>query len=250
TGNHSFERSEKPLASSGGHQFGPKVKGITVVGSMLVFVLLSIWIVRVWKGRQADSIETLAVLPFRPLGSEADDGYLGLGMADSLITRFREVRHIAVRPTNDVLKYRDAVYNPRAVGQTLNVASLLDGTIEKNGENVSLRVRLVRVRDGTILWSEQYQGKFEDIFAMQDQIAKRTARALTLKVNPGVQASPRKHYTSSAEAYQLYLRGEYYCDTRNLQTVNQAIGYFQQAIEKDSTFAVAYAGLSYCYLHL
>src|SRR5262249_16991461 len=134
TGNHSFERSEKPLASSGGHQFGPKVKGITVVGSMLVFVLLSIWIVRVWKGRQADSIETLAVLPFRPLGSEADDGYLGLGMADALITRFREVRHIAVRPTNDVLKYRDAVYNPRAVGQTLNVASLLDGTIEKNGE--------------------------------------------------------------------------------------------------------------------
>jgi DNA-binding winged helix-turn-helix (wHTH) protein/TolB-like protein len=201
-----------------------------------------------WNEKRAT--ESIAVLPFQSLGTEHDD-YLGLGMADSLIARLRNIRGVVVRPIADITRYQNATSDPLTLGKELRVASLLDGTIEKAGEQISLKVRLLRVKDGAILWSGEYSGRFTDILAMQDQIAEQATRALALKIDSTEEQSIHRHYTGSSEAYQMYIAARYYCGgSNNGPTLNKGIAYFQQATSMDPKFALAYAGLADCYVQL
>jgi TolB-like protein/DNA-binding winged helix-turn-helix (wHTH) protein len=214
-----------------------------------LFFLLATFGVREWLRRNA--AQSIAVLPFQSLGAEADDGYLGLGMAEGLITRLRTIRHVAVRATAEVAKYQNTAHDPRTLGKELHVVSLLDGSVQRTGDQISLHVRLLRVKDGAILWSGEYHGSFADILPLQDRIAEQATRALALKLDSKEQQSIHRHSTRSSDAYQFYLAARYYCgpsgDDKHLE---RGIGYFRQAIEKDPQFALAYAGLATCYVQL
>ncbi len=193
------------------------------------------------------AVRSIAVLPFKPLGAKNGDEYLGLGLADALITRLSNIGQIVVRPTSSVRKYTGLEQDPVAVGRALRVESVLDGSLRRSGERIRVTVQLVSVRDGVPLWADRFDEKFTDIFVVEDSISERVAAALMLKLTGEDKKRLTKRYTENIEAFQLYLKGRYYWNKRTGQGLKKGIEYFQQAIEKDPTYALAYAGLADCY---
>jgi len=224
---------------------------IGAAAGVLIVTLSLFWHVGRWTHVEAQGVPSIAVLPFQPLGFGSDDDYLGLGMTDALITRLHNLRHIVVRPTSDVLKYQTSAYDPRTAGRALDVFSLLAGTVQKSGDKISVSVKLLRVKDAMVLWSEEFSGSAADILTIQDRIADDVVRALTLGRKIEEKQNFRKRFTSNPEAYQLYLRGQYFLNQRShyshRDSLDKAVGYFRQAAEKDPEFALAYSALANCY---
>ena len=196
------------------------------------------------------AIRSIAVLPFKSLGAEADDSYLGPGMADALVTKLSGTGRVTVAPASAVLGYGGANQDPLAAGRELGVDAVLDGQVQRAGEQVRVTVQLIRVRDGEPLWAEKFDERFSDIFRIQDSISEHVASALTLRLSGDEQTRSRKHYTENAEAYQAYLKGRYFWNKRTPAGLRKGIDYFRQAIAIDPNYALAYAGLADCYIRL
>jgi DNA-binding winged-HTH domains len=193
-------------------------------------------------------IRTIAVLPFKPLGADEDE-YLGLGLADDLITKLSNVKQFVIRPTSAVRRYAgEGSKDALAAGRELNVEAVLEGSIRRSGERMRVTVQLVSVSDGRPLWAETFDENFTEIFAVQDSISQKLAGALALKLTGPQKQLITKQYTENRAAYQLYLRGRYFWNKRTLAGHQKAIEYFRQAIEEDPGYALAYAGLADCYL--
>lgn len=190
-------------------------------------------------------LQSIAVLPFETLSPEMQDEYLGLGIADSLITKLSNLKRVTVRPTSAV---RNAVkHDPVAAGAELKVATVLEGTIQKWGEYIRVTVQLVSVRDGSTLWAEKFDEKFISIFAIEDSISEQVAAALAVKLTADEQTQLARRYTENTRAHQAYLRGRYFLEKRNREGITKGIEYFELAIRIDAHYALAYAGLADCY---
>ena len=195
-------------------------------------------------------VRSIAVLPFKGLSPEAGGDFLGAGMADALITKLSNVKDLTVLPTGSVLRYAGREFEPRDVGRALGVDSVLDGKVQRAGDSIRVTVQLVRAADGASLWARQFDEKFTDVFGVQDAISEQVARALTLRLNDEEQGRLRKHYTEDVEAYQAYLTGRYFWNKRTVEGYRKGIGQYQQAIDRDPNYALAYAGLADCYVRL
>jgi serine/threonine protein kinase/cytochrome c-type biogenesis protein CcmH/NrfG len=193
------------------------------------------------------AVKSIAVLPFKPLISGSRDEALEMGMADTLITRLSNIKQIIVRPTSAVRKYGGLDQDPIAAGREQRVDAVLDGNIQKSGEQIRVTVRLVRVGDGHQLWVDTFDEKFTDIFALQDSISERVAEKLAIRLSREERTLLTKHYTENTEAYQLYLKGRYVQGNRTEEGIKKGIEYFRQAIEKDPGHALAWADLARTY---
>jgi DNA-binding winged helix-turn-helix (wHTH) protein/TolB-like protein len=208
----------------------------------------------VWKsradravGQTTSVVQSIAVLPFKPLVPEGSDPALEIGMTDALITKLSNIRQVVVRPTSAVLKYNDPAQDPLAAGREQGVDVLLDGKVQRAGDRVRVTVQLVRVSDGVPLWGREFDESLTNIFAVQDSISEQVTRALTLRLSSDEQKRLTNRYTESVEAYQLYLQGRLFQSKRTVADVRSAIGYFQQAIALDQNYAPAYSGLADSY---
>jgi DNA-binding winged helix-turn-helix (wHTH) protein/TolB-like protein/Flp pilus assembly protein TadD len=221
---------------------------VFLVPSALVIALTSIWI---WQMRmpaqKAGRIGSIAVLPFKQLGAEKEQDYLGAGIADSLIIRLNKLGKIAVRPTSSVLKYGASGKDPQLVGRELKVDAVLDGRFQRTADRIRVTLQLLRISDGATLWAEEFEESFSNIFTVQDSIAEEMVQALSLKLSGEEKTRLAKRYTENAEAYQLYLRGRYFWSKRTGESIKKSIGYFDQAIGKDPNYALAYDGLADAY---
>ena len=228
-----------------------QVLGVSIAALLVAVGSVGIWIAKEHTTAKANSDHTIAVLPFESIGFGSEDEYLGLGMADALVTRLRNVKQILVRSTGDVLNYQDSAYDPHSVGQLLHVSVLLTGAVQKAGDRIKVNVRLLRVGDGSVLWSKEFAGTTKQVMAIQDQIANDVADTLTVRPKAEEKLDARARYTEDPEAYQLYLRGQFFLNHRSRSNgeddFNKAIGYFQQAIAKDPKFGLAYASLASAY---
>ena len=186
----------------------------------------------------------IAVLPFKPLVPENRDQVLELGMADSLIAKLSNIREIVVRSLNSVRKYGSLDQDPLAAGRELEVNSVLEGNVQKSSDRIRVSARLISVADGSSLWSNTFEEKFTDVFAVQDAISQKVADALALRLSGQEKSRLTKRYTEDAEAYQLYLTGRYHWSKATPPDIRKGIGFFQQAIELDPEYALAYAGLA------
>jgi len=193
------------------------------------------------------AIESIAVLPFQNRSTELDSEYLSDGLAESLIYRLSQLPNLKVSPTSTVFRYKGKDIDPIKVGQELGVSAVLSGRIVQRGDQLTISADLVDVRNNRLLWGEQYDRKLSDLLATQREIAREIVDKLKLKVS-GEEKVLAKHYTESNEAYQLYLKGRFYWNKRTVETNKKSIEYFNQAIEKDPSFALAYAGLADCYV--
>jgi DNA-binding winged helix-turn-helix (wHTH) protein/TolB-like protein/Flp pilus assembly protein TadD len=194
-----------------------------------------------------NQIKSIAVLPFKPLVADSRDESLEMGMADTLIARLSNIRGINVRPISAVRKYASIEQDALAAGREQKVDAVLDGQIQKSGDKIRVTVRLVRVEDGAPIWASQLDDKMTDIFAVQDSISERVAGVLALKLTGEEKGQLAKHDTDNTEAYQLYLIGRYHLNRLTDDGFLKSLEYFQQAIEKDSNFAVAYTGMAESY---
>jgi len=193
------------------------------------------------------AIESIAVLPFQNRSTETDTDYLSDGLSESLIYGLSQLPRLKVSPTSSVFRYKGKEIDPVKVGQELGVDAVLSGRIVQRGENLTISAELLDVRNNRLLWGEQYERKMSELLATQREIAREIVEKLKLKVS-GEDKALAKHYTESSEAYQLYLKGRFYWSKRTTEALKKATDYFNQAIQKDPGFALAFAGLADCYL--
>lgn len=192
----------------------------------------------------------IAILPFRTLSGDADSEYLGVGLADTLITRIGSTRQVIVRPTSAVLSVpRDGASgrDPIAVGRRLGVAAVLDGSVRKSGDRVRLSVQLLSVPQGTLLWSDTFEEAFTHLFAVESGIVTKLVARLRPALGAGAATQPVDWQTANAGANEAYLRGRYFREQMTANGFEKGIHYFQQAIELAPDFAAAYAGLAGCH---
>ena len=225
----------------------PKRRRIWALAGCLVVVTLVGWLV--WKEIPRRSrvarINSIAVLPFRSLGGSVDHDYLGLGMADAVVTRLTAIPRITVRPTSAVVKYLKSNQDPLAVGRELQVDAVLVGQIQEHEKRIRVTVSLFCLPDGWALWAEKFDDNFTNIFAVQDAISEKIANSLAFKVTEEERQQLTKRSTENTEAYQLYLQGQYLATKRFGESGHKAIEYYQQAVSKDPDYAAAYAALAY-----
>lgn len=198
----------------------------------------------------SEQIHSLAVLPFTELGGAGQEETLGLGLADALITRLSNLNTLAVRPTNAVESYVKRQSEALEIGRKLGVDALLDGRYQRLGGQLRLTVQLIRVKDGKPLWAESFEEQSGDLLTVQKTISERLAHALTLKLTAEQRQHLKKDYTANAAAFQAYMKGRFFLAKRVPESIRQALGHFEKAIELDPTYALAYTGIADCYVAL
>ena len=195
-------------------------------------------------------IRSLAVLPFDTLGAKAGDEYLGLGMADALITKLGSTAKIVTRPTRAIQKYQNTSQDPRTVGREQSVDAVLDGRIQRAGDRVRVTAQLIRVADGIQLWADTFDEEYTNMFAVEDAVSAQVAGSIQLELTGEQKERLARRPTTSNEAYQSYLRGRYFWNERTGGGLKKGLDYFRHAIDLDSTYAEAYAGMADSYAML
>jgi TolB-like protein/thioredoxin-like negative regulator of GroEL len=192
-------------------------------------------------------IESVAVLPFENKSSNADSEYLSDGLAESLIYRLSQVSTLKVSPRSSVFRYKGQTIDAEKVGNELGVDAVMSGRLTQRGDDLTISVDLVDIRNKKTIWGEQFQRKMSDLLATQSEIASAIADKLQLRLSGNDSKGIAKQYTSNNEAYQLYLQGRYFWNKRSSGNLQKATELLKAATEKDPNFALAYAGLADCY---
>lgn len=192
----------------------------------------------------ADQIDSIAVLPFE--NQNPDTEYLSDGLTESVINSLTELPNLRVISRYSVFLYKGKEMNLQTVGRELNVRAILTGTVTQQGENLVIDAELTDVSDNKQIWGRQYSHKTSDAVSLLQEISRDVSEALRSKMTGAGQLA--KLETDNAEAFYLYLKGRYLWNKRTNEGFLKAIDFFNQAIEKDPTYALAYVGLANCYL--
>ena len=191
--------------------------------------------------------KSVAIFPFKPVSTQNRDEILENGMADTLIAKLSTITGIVIPSLTSTQKYNEQGRDPLAVGKILHVRSVLEGTLQRAADRIRVSARLINVADGSSLWSDTFDERFTDVFAVQDAIAQKVADALRLRLSGEEQKRLTKRYTANTEAYQLYLKGRFEWNKDTAEGFQKGIEFYKQAIEKDPNYALAYAGIADCY---
>lgn len=193
---------------------------------------------------------SLAILPFQTIGLAEEDKYLGLGFADSLITRLSSIRRIIVRPTGSVLQYVSQERNPLEIGAELDVQFVLDGVLMQIGEDVRITVQGIDLSNQSSAFGEKFEAKLQELPRLQDMISEQIAQQILLNMTTEERAAISPKYLPNAQAYQAYLKGRFYLSKQTPQNLWEAFEQFVSATQLDPDFALAYCGLADVYAHL
>ena len=193
-------------------------------------------------------IASIAVLPFQNKSADADTEYLSDGLAESLIYRLSQLPNLKVSPSSAVMRYKGKEVDAQRVAAELGVQAVMSGRMTQRGENLSISVELIDAANNKIIWGEQYERKMSDLLATQREIATTIADKLQLKLSGEGAKGITKRYTESNEAYQFYLKGRFLWNKRTSESLKGSVEFYNQAIGKDPTFALAYSGLAETYV--
>ena len=218
-----------------------------LVGGIAVLILLA---TLAYFLNRSQPIDSIAVLPFVNTNNDPDIEYLSDGITETLITKLSQLPELRVMARNTVFRFKGKDMTAQQVGEELNVRAVLTGAIVQRGNALRLNAELVDVSDGAQIWGEQYNRTLDDIFAVQDAISEQISTSLRLKLSSEEKSRLVKRHTEDREAYQLYLKGRFYVSKRTGEALKTALGYFQQAVDRDPTYALAYAGIADCYVLL
>ncbi len=193
---------------------------------------------------------SIAVLPFSNMSADPEQEYFCDGIAEEIINALTHVESLRVVARTSAFAFKGEKLDIRDIGSKLNVETILEGSVRKAGPHLRITAQLVNVDDGYHLWSERYDRQMENIFEIQDEIAGTIVDKLKVKLIGVSKTRLVKRYTDNLEAYNLYLKGRHLLDKMTPEALTKSIEYFQQAIERDPNYALAYAGLSESYLWL
>lgn len=193
---------------------------------------------------------SIAVLPFEDLSPAGDQEYLSDGMTDAIISKLSQLRELKVVSRTSVMQYKKKEKDVKDIGEELNVKNILEGTVQKIEDRVRIRAQLVNAVDGFHLWSDTYDQKIENIFALQDNISHAIVDVLKIRIGTEQSSFFDKHSTDNVDAFTLYLQGRSHWNERTEIGLKQGIKYFELAIEKDPEYALAYSGIADSYIAL
>jgi len=223
----------------------------TVVLCLIFAGLLTYSFMRSAASRTSERpIDSIAVMPFVNAGQDQNAEYLSDGITETLINRLSQIPSLRVMSRSAAFRYKGKESDAKTVGKELNVRTVLKGEVKQIGDQISIDVELIDTSDDHQIWGDQYVRKFADILAIQREIAQEISGKLRLKLSGAEQQQLTKNFTESADAYQLYLKGRFYWNKRTEESYQKAIDYFQQAIDKDPNYALAYTGLADAYSFL
>ena len=191
--------------------------------------------------------KSIAVLPFENLSEEKANAYFADGIQDEILTRLSKIADLKVISRTSTQHYKSAPENLPEIAKQLGVAHILEGSVQKSGDAVRVNVQLINALNDAHLWADIYDRKLTDIFAVESDIARTIADTLQAKLTGSEKTAIAKRPTVNNEAYELYLKGRYFWNKRTGPDLRKAIDYFNQAIEKDPKYALAYAGLADSY---
>ena len=195
------------------------------------------------------AIESIAVLPFENQNHDASVEWLSDGVTESIINNLAQLPNLRVSPRGTVFHYKGTQKDPLVVGKELGVRAVLSGRFLQTGDDVTISVELVDVRDNKQLWGDRFNHKVSDALMMQQEISRQISERLRLKLSGTEQQKMMaKRNTTNPEAYQLYLKGKFYWNKRTGESLKQAAELYRQAIEKDPNYALAYSGLAETYV--
>jgi serine/threonine-protein kinase len=225
---------------------GARRKIVFVALLALVLIAVAIGGYLYLANRRPQQINSIAVMPFVNASGNADVEYLSDGLTDSLIFRFSQLPNVKVSPTSSVMRFKNAAKDVADIAKELNVDAVLTGRLMQAGDELSVSVQLVDARTQKLVWATQYDRKMTDLLATQREIATTLTQKMQLQLASD-ELGITKKYTSSNEAYQLYMKGRFHYARRNKDDMFKAIDAYKQAIELDPKFALAYAATAEVY---
>ena len=205
---------------------------------------------RVLRERQQEPIESVAVLPFANRSADPNTDYLSDGITESLINNLSQISTLRVTARSTVFRYKGKDADPRKVGSDLHVRAVVSGRLLKRGSSLIIQAELMDVATGSQLWGGQYNRQAENVFLLQDDLSREISEKLRLRLTGDEKRRLTKRYTEDAEAYRFYLKGRYHWNKRNPEGLQKAVDYFQQALNRDPVYPLAYAGLADTYAYL
>jgi len=223
---------------------------------VLITVLLDINLLLHLKAPESETVpaskwkNSIAVLPFVDMSPQKDQEYFCDGMTEELINRLSNIKELKVPARTSAFMFKGKAEDIREIGRKLDVQTVLEGSIRKEDSQLRITVQLVNVSDSYHIWSETFDRELTKVFSIQDEVALTIADKLKLTLMREDQTKLVKRPTENLEAYYLYLQGRYFWNKRTAEMIRKAIDFFNQAIERDSHYALAYVGLADCYLLL
>lgn len=193
---------------------------------------------------------SIAVLPFENVSQDPDGDYLGEGITENIINSLSKIAGLRVTPRSTVFCCQKRVTKPQATGRELRVEAVLVGRVTQREGTLVVSVELIDVAQGSQLWGERYCRRLTDLYEVEEEIARKIFESLRVQLDSKDKERVGKRFTENSEAYQFYLRGRYWWNRRTPEDIRKGYRYFQQAIEKDAGYALAYSGLADCYSHL
>jgi len=194
--------------------------------------------------------KSIAVLPFDNLSRDPDNAYFAEGVQEEILTRLAKVADLKVISRTSTQRFKSAPSDLREIAKQLGVMNILEGSVQKANDQVRVNVQLINALTDAHLWADTYDRKLIDIFSVESEIAQTIADTLQAKLSGSEQRAIAIRPTENPEAYQLYLKGRFFWNKRTAADLKKSIDYFNQAIEKDPNYALAYAGLADAWLVL
>jgi serine/threonine-protein kinase len=200
--------------------------------------------------RHRKMTDSIAILPFTNISKDPESEYLSDGLTENIINLLAQIPKLRVMARSTVFRYKNREINPQEVGHELHVQTVLTGEVTHYGDLLKIQTELVDVADGSQIWGEQYNRKFNDLIAVQEEIAHQISEKLQMKLSGEDKKRLSKGHTENTKAYELYLKGRYYWNKRTPSSIKKSIELFHQAIDLDPIYASAYAGIADCYVLL
>ena len=219
-----------------------------IAGAIGILLLTALGVGSYWKyGRTDNQINSIAVMPFVNGTANADIEYLSDGMTETLISSLSQLPNLNVKPRSSVFRYKGKETSTQAIAKELDVQAILNGRVVQRGQDLSLFVELIDVALDKVVWSQQYNRKQTDLVTLQTDVARDVSGRLKAKLSGEDEARITKTYTTNHEAYQLYLKGNFYRTKYTEEGYQKGIEYYQKALEIDPNYALAYNGIAQAY---
>lgn len=232
---------------------GRRLLWLVVVAAVCVLGLAG-WGWRLWRNRQATPalppVRSLAVLPLQNLSGDPSQEYLADGMTEELIGRLANIHGLLVISRTSAMHFKNTQLSVPEIAKTLGVDAIVEGSVIREGSQVRVNAQLIRGASDEHIWAGEYQREYRSLLALQDEVARSIAERIEISLTPQERLTLASTHPVDPEAYEDYLKGRYYFNQRTQEAMNKSIGFFQQAIARDPSYALGYSGLADAYAML